>query len=238
MSLLVGFQVEGWDFLILGAYLAKLLNVSEDDIEADSIDSPGRGWQFVLENVAKSLRRFYGKCARAAVIGVDNDGNLDLLREGGPEDPKRPRHWLHSARGQEALDMCRCCQLHRRVEAARPSLNWLPGKPGHSWPVLIAVPVEMIEAWLLTSLALVSPGQGSMYAENEPRRGQKHQFYGRPEPTRADVQGKALPLVRGMTPEHLSSLRSYSRSFDLFAAQVDKQRAIILGDGDCWEIRG
>jgi hypothetical protein len=165
MGMLVGFHVEGWDHLILGAYLAKLAGIAEDEIEADCVESDGRGWQFVLDMLPKALHRFYAKCSRLAVIGVDNDGNLDIMSGDLPEDPRHPRHWIHAARKTENLD-CRRCRLLRRVEETRPLLHWIAGKSGQDWPVVIAVSVEMIEAWLLTTQALLEPGRGSMYAEN------------------------------------------------------------------------
>ena len=232
--MLVGFHVEGWDFLILRAFLAKLLGLAEDQIEPDQVTGSGRGLHFVVEMVPKVLHRFYGKCARVAVIGVDNDGNLDLMSTSAHEDPRRPRHWVHLGNEAVTAEGCRWCQLFAAVEAWRPGLNWVPRKPGGHWPVLIVVPVEMIEAWLIITQALLVPGQGSLYAENEARAPQKQRFYGKPEPTRDDVEGKALPLIRQMTPEHLRVLRDHARSFDQFAAQVEHYHDDILAGGECW----
>lgn len=100
MVMQVGFHVEGHDHLIMRGFLAKLLNVVEEDIEIDFIDARGRGWEFVLEMVPQALRRFYAKGARAALIGIDNDGDLNVGKTGQPEDPKRPRHWNHPARAR------------------------------------------------------------------------------------------------------------------------------------------
>lgn len=75
--MLVGFHTEGWDHLVLRAFLAKLLGISEDDMEPDQLSSNGRGWNFVVDMLPKALHRFYGKCAQLAVIGIDNDGNRD-----------------------------------------------------------------------------------------------------------------------------------------------------------------
>jgi hypothetical protein len=212
--------------------LARLLAIPEAEIEPDYINAEGRGWSFVFDLMPKALRRFYGRCARFAVIGLDNDGNSDLVRSGLPEDPQRPRHWRHAL---GSAPTCRCCQLHACAEATRPLLNWLPGKPGVQWPILITVPVEMIEAWLLISLAFVDAGSGSLYAENEPRHGQKRQFYGKPAATQADVETRALPLLRTMTEENLATLETYSKSFAQFAEQVRQHRGRILDESDCWQ---
>jgi len=39
--MLVGFLVEGWDYLILQAYLARLLDRSEGDFEPDAVGGAG-----------------------------------------------------------------------------------------------------------------------------------------------------------------------------------------------------
>ena len=170
MTMLVGIHAEGWDHLILHAYLAKLLGVSESDLKPDFIDGSGRGWQFVQEFVPKALK-----------------------------------------------------------------LNWLPEKPGTLWPIVITVPVEMIESWLLATQAVVQPVSGSLHAESEHRRDQKLRFYGRPEPTRQDVETVALPLIRALQPNHVALLRVHSRSFAQFADQLDHNRERILGSCDCWQ---
>jgi hypothetical protein len=231
--MLVGFHMEGWDHLIVRGYLAKLLDIKEFDLQADWIDAPGRGWQFVLDAIPRVLRRFYGKCANFAVIGVDNDGNSDLITTGLSEEPKQPRHWLHSESGETNAN-CRWCQIHAQIEVTRPDLNWLSKKPGGRWPILVAVPVEMIEAWILIAQAVLERGHGSPHAENEPRQRQKRLLYGKPEPTKSDVENVALPLIRSMSPAHLNNLRKYSKSFGDFAAQVDAHRNAILGVADCW----
>ena len=231
--MLVGFHVEGWDHLVLRAFLAKLLGLREDDIEPDQLDSLGRGSSFVFEMLPKALRRFYGKCAHLAVVGMDNDGDLDLMSTEGVEDPQHPRHWVHVG-DDTASENCRWCRIQSVVETTRPKLDWVPKKPGSDWPVLIAVPVEAIEAWLLATQALLEPGHGSRHAEKESRRPHKQRFYGKPEPSKADVEAKALPLIREMNQEHLCQLGKFSRSFALFAEQVDRYRNVILGNRDCW----
>jgi hypothetical protein len=138
--MLVGFHVEGNDYLVFRAFLAKLLDIPEESIEIDRIDNFSLGWQSVLKALQSVLRRFYAKCARFVVVGMDNDGNSNLLAPESTvnEDPRHPRHWLHDE--SKTNTECRFCQLQKTVEATRPHLNWLPRKPGSSWPILIAVP--------------------------------------------------------------------------------------------------
>jgi len=231
--MLVGFLVEGWDYLILQAYLARLLDRSEGDFEPDAVGGAGSNWQFVLESVPDALRRFYGRCAQFVVIGVDNDGS-ENARAAKPQDDGHPRHWLHPAPAAEVAAICRWCRLAELVAAIRPDLTWLPKKPGANWPVLIAVPVEAIEAWLLVTQAIVDPGHGSLYAENEDRRHFKQRLYGRPATTRRDVEEIALPMIRGMSTGDLIQLSNTSQSFRLFSDQVTAYRAQIIGKTDCW----
>jgi hypothetical protein len=231
MTILVGFHVEGHDYLVFRCLIARLLNVDELSTEPDRLDTTSMGWQTVLQVAPKALERFYNRGAQMAVIGVDNDGNQDLLAHGLTEDPKRPRHWNHMGR---SMPDCRRCQLEQLVIDTRARLTYLPEKPGGSWPVVVVVPVEMIEAWLLVARAIAGGADGSLHAEREARTGQKMRFYGRPEPTREDLESRALPLLRGLSTEHLSLLEQHSQSYRDFADQVRAYTPIIRGPSDCW----
>lgn len=232
MAILVGFHVEGWDHLIFHVFLSKLLNVPEADICPDWIDVPGRGWAFVLENLPKALKRFYNQCAQAVVVGIDNDGNNDLTHTGLQEDPAHPRHWNHAPNPHSH---CRWCVLNDIIARTRPDLNWVPQKPSGTWPIILAVPVEMIESFLLICQAIVHHGAGQLNAESTSRASQKHLFYGKPTPSRQDVENLALPLIRQMTDAQLTILGNHSRSFAQFAAAVANHRPLILGTPDCWQ---
>ena len=232
LSIRVGLLTEGHDHLILHAYLARLLDVPEGELEPDVIDGTGHGWQFVERTIDRALRRFYGRCAQLAVLSMDNDGGIDLRAAGGQEDPRHPRHWLHADQG--VRPGCRWCAIHEGAEQTRPALNWLPHKPGDRWPIVIAVPVEAIEAWLLATRAIIVPGSGSLHAEQERRGPMKHQMYGRPGARREDVEQIALPLIRQLETDQIPVLRAHSRSFSDFAGQVDRYREEILTDPPCW----
>jgi hypothetical protein len=232
MAILVGFHVEGWDHLICHVFLAKLLGIPETDLCPDWIDVPGRGWAFVMESLPKALKRFYHQCAQAVVVGIDNDGNRDLGKTGLTEDPARPRHWNHAP---DKNTSCRWCILDAIIAQTRPELNWLPQKVGAIWPILLAVPVEMIESWLLICQAIVTSGSGQLNAESTSRASQKHLFYRKPSPSREDVETVALPLIRQMTPAQVRTLEAHSRSFAQFAQSVASQQALILGPRDCWQ---
>jgi hypothetical protein len=228
--MLVGFHVEGYDYLIFRAFIAQLCNYPEEQIEPDWIDKPGRGWQFVLEHLPKALHRFYYKSAYAVIIGMDNDGNLDLMNDidNRKEDPEHPRHWLHPENSIQ--ERCRWCELQSRIERERPRLNWSSNISGRDWPIIIAVPTEMIESWLLIAQAILDHGKGSFHAEKESRHSQKWRFYSKPEPGLKDVENKALPLIRSLSLQHLLSLGEYSNSFSLFAKRVDEFRSAVFGN--------
>ena len=228
----VGLLTEGYDHLILCAYLAKLFDLPEGELEPDVIDGTGHGWHFVEKTIDRALRRFYGQCAQLAVVSVDNDGGLDLRSVGGDEDPRHPRHWLHANQGPRPG--CRWCSLHAGIEKTRPALNWLPGKPGDRWPIVIAVPVESIEAWLLTTRAILLPGSGPLYVEQEGRGPLKRRMYGRPGARREDVDQMALPLIRQLTGDQIQVLKDHSRSFSDFATQVSQHAEEILTAPPCW----
>lgn len=230
MGILVGFHVEGGDHLILRSFVAALLGVPDDSIVPDRIDVPGRSWQFVLKNLDATIRRFYGKCAQFAVIGIDNDGNDDLTHTGAQEDPNHPRHWNHTSPHQT----CRFCQLEAAVARTRSTLTALPQKPPQTWPVLLAVPVETIEAWVLELQAIINPLRGLAQAENRHRGSFKNRLYGKPVATKQDVERVALPLIRAASAAQLEQLCHRSKAFDLFARQLRQSSAIILGPRDCW----
>jgi len=232
MAFLVGFHAEGNDLLILKVFLAKLLVVHESELLMPPVDSSGRGWELVLRLLPDALRRFYNQCAQAVVVAVDNDGDVDVQAAGLPEDGHHPRHWNHVDRFNND---CRFCQLEQAVAKVRAELNWLPQKPGTMWPVVIGVPVETIEAWVLLTQSLIMPGRGTRDAESLKRTVLKQRLYGSPAATLNNVTEIALPLLRELEPQHLIQLCELSRSFKLFADQVLAQRAKIVGPPDCWQ---
>lgn len=224
MPILAGFHVEGNDHLILQAFVAKVLQLPEGEIAADFIDAPGRGWEFVLEFIPNALRRFYAQCAQFAVVGVDNDGNVDLDQAPGNEDPNHPRHSNHL---EATIPACRRCTIAQVVAGVRPHLNWIEKKPGATWPILISVPVEVIETWLLIL-------RGEPNIQRRPRSVQKQRLYGRPAATKDDVMSIALPLVRSMTVEGVATLVQTSPSFRDFHDQLAAARSVICGTAECW----
>lgn len=230
MGIVVGFHVEGNDYLILKSFVARVANLVEADIVEDFCPAPSRGWQAIVETIPAAIRRFYSRCAQFAVIGIDNDGNDDLIHTGKQEDAHRPRHWNHSNPNVD----CRFCKLQALVIKERARLPPLPQKPAATWPVLIAIAVETIEAWVLELQAIVDPTKGMAQAENRNRSSFKVKLYGMPAATQERIERIALPLIRNATVEQINLLRQRCRSFDLFAEQVAHNLPIILGPRDCW----
>ena len=231
MPIRVGFLTEGNDHHILRAYLAKLLDVHHDEIEPDFIDGT-HGHEYVSRTIDSALRRFYHRCNGLVVVSMDNDGSEDLISTGDQQDPRRPRPWLHQQ--EKNHPGCRWCLIHDRIESTRPHLNWIPKKPSETWPIVIAVPVEMIEAWLLTTQAVLEPGSGSLHAERERRADFKMRFYGRPEATLKDVKSKAVPMIRHLELDHIKSICEHSLSFLDFADQIRHHSDEILTAPECW----
>lgn len=229
MPMRVGFHLEGWDHLIVRTFLARLLYLPEEELRVEQVEIGSRGWQSIVQVMPQALKRFYYSCIQFAVVGIDNDGNCDLVKTGASEDPRRPRHWNHAEQHAD----CRYCRVMELVERTRPQLSGLSQKPAATWPVLVVVPVESIETWLLTLRAIVA-GQGGVYFEKELRQVLKQRFYGRPAAARQDVEDIALPLIRAATLEQLTSLRLACKSFDLFVAQLEAARSMILGPRDCF----
>jgi len=232
MAIRVGLLTKGNDHLILVAYLAKLLGLSEEEIETDIPDGTGHGWQYVEQTVDRALRRFYGRCAQLAILSMEYDGNLDLHRAGSQEDSRHPRHWLHVA--DEIKEGCRWCLLKGLAGKTRVHLNWITEKPGDHWAIIIALPVESIEAWLLTTQAILSLGSGSLHAEREARSTFKLRIYGRPAATQDDVEAIALPMIRRLSGDQLQVLKDHSNSFADFAAQVERSKEDIETTPNCW----
>jgi len=228
MAYLIGFHVEGTDVYILKCLLARLLQIDEEEVQTDVLEARSGGQGDLIATIPKALHRFYGKCARAAIIGMDNDGDVNLERTDASEAPKHPRHWNHP--NTEHAD-CRYCQMVSRADSQLPKLNWIPSKTSGAWPVVITVSVEAIEAWLLIALDCVEPGRGARNAERLPKSILKQRFYGKPFVTKQDVLKIALPLLR---KADISVLRNYSKSFDDFANQVISRADAIKSEIPCW----
>lgn len=227
--MLVGFHVEGWDHLILKAFLAKILDFSENNMSPEWIDphgdASGRNDHFILETLPMALVRFCKRSAALAIVGLDNDGNCDLELSGLIEDPLVPRHWNHNG---SFNPLCRWCKLQEVINNTRPRLSCLPEKPHADWPIIIAVPVEQIEAWLLTARDILEKSKEIILAENKWRANLKTQFYGKGQPSKKDVKRRAIQLIRQLDSNQIHLLKRHSMSFANFADQIEKAKPVIL----------
>lgn len=213
----IGFHLEGrTDDAVLHVLVARLLGVEREDIEVDLDRTRAGGIDQLYASLPNAIEKFWFRDAVAVVVGVDNDGE-DIQ---GEEDPRRPRHWGHGSPD----DRCRYC---RCVQAVERSLALLPRERAdevRQWPVIISVPVEALEAWLLEE-AQVADRRPHSPAEALPHSQLKTKLYGRPFPTKEDIEQIAIPIAEGAD---LDSLRQRSRSFDLFAGSVTRHRDRIL----------
>jgi len=114
------------------------------------------------------------------------------------------------------VDGCRHCILEESVGQTKPQLRYLASKDAARWPVIVTVPVEAIESWLLTARALVTGESKAIRAEDLPAgEALKREFYGRPFVITPDVRSKALPVINNAALD-LNNLAAYSPSFRLF----------------------
>ena len=118
------------------------------------------------------------------------------------------------------MDGCRHCILEESVGQTKPQLRYLASKDAACWPVIVTVPVEAIESWLLTAKALIAPGSGNMRAEDLPAgKRLKEAFYDRPLVTTSDVESKAVGVITNPAL-NLDALAEHSQSFRLFFDSV------------------
>jgi hypothetical protein len=213
----IGFHLEGrTDDSVLHVLVARLLEVQRERIEVQLNEVRTRGIGQLLSSLPQAIQKFWFIGARAVVVGMDNDGENII----GEQDPRHPRHWLHEA----ACERCRYC---RCVHQTRRALGLLPSDRAEEirqWPVVISVPVEALEAWLLEEAHLVGR-RPHRPAEALPHSQLKWKLYGRPFPTREDIERIAIPIAQRAD---LDSLRQRSRSFALFADSVTGSRRRIV----------
>lgn len=213
----IGFHLEGrTDDAVLHVLVARLLGVARDDIQVELNEVRARGIGQLFASLPKAIQKFWFLEAAAVVVGVDNDGE-DIV---GEEDPRHPRHWCHD----EPTERCRYC---RSLEATQRALGLLPRAEDdavRAWPVVISVPVEALEAWLLEEAQTVGR-RPHRPAEALPHSQLKVRLYGRPFATLEDIERVAIPIAERAD---LDSLRQRSRSFALFADKVLEHKTRIL----------
>ena len=213
----IGFHLEGrTDDSVLHVLVARLLEVDPECIRVELNEVRTGGIGQLLASLPKAIQKFWFRGARAVVVGMDNDGEHII----GEEDPRHPRHWLHEA----PCDHCRYCRCLRETQRA---LGLLPSDQAdevRQWPVIISVPVEAMEAWLLEEAQIVGR-RHYRPAEALPHSQLKTKLYGRPFATKDDIEQIAIPIAEGAD---LDSLRQRSHSFALFADEVHQSRHRIL----------
>jgi len=232
----IGYHCEGNDGPILHCLVCRLLGITEESIRP-LLSEHRSGSTHVLSTVELVLDSFYLDLERravGAVVEVDNDGQVDLRGTGLTQDPARPRHWVHVREPDRHPSECQFCRLHRAVqqtlEATQDAADYVTAA---AWPVVICVPTEAIESWLLIARGLTEPEANDLLdAESRPAGvGLKRTFYGRDRASLSRVQSMALPLLRGM--DDVRRIGDHSKSFRLFARQVLHLRRRIEAAAAC-----
>jgi len=218
----IGFHLEGpQDDETLRILLARLLGIERSAIEPLVFSSRVDGYEGVVQFLGAALAEFEQEGVRAAVVGVDNDGTpMPGLDGTVVEDPRRPRHRPGHQPGLHVS--CRYCRLAAAVERARTTFE----EKGSDWPVVIAVPVEALESWLLWGADCVGRGRHPR-PEDLPVGELKTKLYGRKHATQHDFRVVGRPIAEQMD---LDGLRRDVPSFALFADAVEHHRDRLLAE--------
>ena len=226
-----GYYVEGLDALILHAFIARSFGVAESAIEIEKYESRPGGFKSALRLLPTVLDTLYNRCVDFVVIGSDNDGDELITSSEEPEDSSYPRHYLHHP---DTRAHCRHCLLDQKLKKWRDQRKpYIAEKPPATWPALVAVPVEMVEAWVLCAQALTHPGRGDIDAEALPRSALKRRLYGVPRPTERNIETVALPIVRNPALD-LQALSRICKSFECFHHQIGTAQAALREAGRCF----
>lgn len=211
----IGYCCEETDWPILHCLVCRLLGRAEESVDHDvALVRYSRGCTQVLALVPNELRRFYSCRSVAAVIGVDND-DYD------------PCHHMHESRGEPRNEGCPFCRLQQEAERTRERMVSVAGfVTKYEWPVIISVPVQAIEAWLLTARDLLGYPDGDRHAEQlGDRDAMKRRLYPAGAAVGSAVSEVALPLLRAL-PD-VREIGNYSRSFRALVEQVDSLKIRI-----------
>lgn len=212
------------DSLILQALICRVLSKDTSEIQTSEILSRGGSFKSFCGAVPDVLRKLRKEDASVVVVCTDNDGKVDISKPNAlPEDPKHPRHARHVGQVDEN---CRHCLLVKAVQDTLPRLGY-PGRVDSAPTVIVTVPVEAIESWLLTARALAGGPDGKYLRAEDLPAGEKLKLalYGRPFVVTPDVESKAVPILNN-TNLDLDQLAEYSPSFRLFLHALREARLI------------
>jgi hypothetical protein len=139
--------------------------------------------------------------ADAVVLAVDNDGSESL--HSSVNHLKRDEH-------------CRWCSLHFAANAAEVQ-RWAKAE-GRSFEVIVGVPVQTLETWLLLANDYPFPGPPEALGRDATGRASlKRALYGTPRPDSTLMRERALPLIERLD---VAAVLARSESFRHFAEQV------------------
>lgn len=220
---LIGLHLEGrQDERVFEALLTGLLKLGPGVLTFKRLSQRASGYQDVITKLPVALANFWEQGASGVVVGVDNDGEPRVVSGAFSPDPHRPRHTHDHVPVSTAK--CRYCRLVDAVEQRRATLRHRGRRRPSAWPVVIAVPVEALESWLLWGADMVDRRR-ERRPEDLPKSQLKQRLYDRPHATRQDVETIAVPIAEQMD---LDGLRRDVESFHLFAEAVEANRDLLL----------
>lgn len=162
----------------------------------------GGGWSTALKLAPIVSREAFNAGLVGAVFCIDNDGAV-------PHDNHAP---------QDETD-CRLCALERAARCdevrrwPRPALKPLA--------FVFAVPVQVMETWLLVGRGTPPPGNQDLVGRTPNERRQlKQQLYGTQAPDERLMLNVAIPIVERM---NLDDVARRSGSFRAFRAVVQAE---------------
>lgn len=219
----IGYHCEGHDHLVLHCLICGLRGIPEGSatLLRTGLEPCNDGQVRKLLPVA--IKRLSLDRTSAVVVARDNDGCGGTVCHKAPGNCAKMRHSHHAAAGEPRDNSCRWCQLAAAVESAKVRHGGPTVAPPFP-PVVICVPVETIEAWLLIARGLVENIPEYLGAEHWPGGCRpagpklKEMLYGRPGAGERLVNGVALPLLHRL-PD-VQAIGDHSESFRQFADQV------------------
>jgi hypothetical protein len=205
----IAFCVESDNDRVIYSRLVAKLAGSELEIHKSQYALREGGFAAALKLADRVTRNAFQAGADAVVLVVDNDGIQPV----------------HSSAHHAKLDeLCRWCSLHFAANAAEVR-RWAKAE-GRSFEVIVGVPVQTIETWLLLANDHPFPGPPEALGRDATGRASlKRALYGTPRPDSTLMRGRALPLIERLD---VQALAARSESFRHFAEQVAALRPRLI----------
>lgn len=221
---LIGLHLEGaHDDEVFPILIGRLLGVEPHELHTVRYPNRAGGWRAVFATLPAALRQLWQAAANGVLVAVDNGGTPQVVGGVWRGDAAHPRHTAAHDDAPEAG--CRHCQLQLAARRAAANLPPYGAQHPRDWPVVIAVPVEALESWLLWGADQVGRPRVAR-PEDLAESALKHKLYGR-LPRRRDLLRVAIPIVERMD---LEGLRRDVPSFAQFADALERNRERLLAE--------